>query len=57
MARLTLKFLENFGKTHGIHIERRVKNSYDVWKFDHTIHEEPNLIEAYRTMVQLKNEK
>jgi len=57
MARLTLKFLEEFGKTHGIKIERRVKNSYDVWKFDHTIHEEPNLIGAYQIMLQLKNEK
>jgi|JI10StandDraft_1071094.scaffolds.fasta_scaffold2949314_1 hypothetical protein len=58
MARLTLKFLEELGKAHGIKIERRGRgNSYDVWKHDHTIHEVPNLMEAYRSINELKNEK
>jgi hypothetical protein len=58
MARLTLKFLEEFGKKHGVHIERRSDGKgYDVWKHDHPMHEEPNLIEAYSCMNQLKNQK
>lgn len=51
--RLTFKFLQEFGKKHGIKIERVNNHRYDIWKFDHTIHEEPNLIEAYSCMNSL----
>lgn len=54
--RLTLKFLEEFGKKHGIKIER-VNRRYFVWKFDHTVHDEPNLKEAYASMLSLVNEE
>ena len=54
--RLTLKFLEEFGKKHGIKIER-LNRRYSVWKFDHTIHEEPNLQEAYACMLSLVDEE
>ena len=54
MARLTFAALVEFGKKHGIKIERRHRGGYDVWKHDDSICEEKTLEDAYSCMVSLQ---